>query len=107
VAVDQARLTQVIEDATAFLRGRIRVAAVYLFGSQLTGDTHEFSDIDLGVFSPDVQGMDLMSRVRLSTDLQMACSGDLQPHLFPEWALHDPPAGSFAEHVIKTGKRIV
>ena len=107
MAVEQARVDELIQNAISFLRQRVRVSAAFLFGSQLTGETHEYSDIDIAVFSPDVQDMRLMDRIRVMTDLRLAEGLELEPHFFPEWALHDPPEGSFAEHVIKTGKRIV
>ncbi len=107
MAVEQARLREVIDSAIAFLRRRLQVSAVYLFGSQLTGATHDYSDVDLAIFSPGIEDMRLMDRVRLMTALRLAEGLELEPHFFPEWALHDPPKGSFAEHVIKTGKRIV
>ncbi len=96
-----------IDAAVRFLSGRITISATVLFGSQATGESHDWSDIDLAVFTPDAERLTFMDRVRLATELQMACGFELEPHFFPEWALHDPPKGSFAEHVIKTGKRIV
>jgi len=59
----------VIEKGLAYLRQRIRIEAAYLFGSQLTGETHGYSDIDLAVFSPDVDNMDFFQRVRVQSDL--------------------------------------
>ncbi len=97
----------IVETAVDFLREQVDVTAVYLFGSQVTGETHEFSDIDLAVFSSDVDRLGLVGRMKLGARLQRDCSDDLEPHFFPEWALEDPPRGGFAEHVIKTGKRIV
>ncbi len=96
-----------IDAAVSFLGKRLSLSAVVLFGSQASGQAHEWSDIDLGVFTPNAEGLTFLDRVRLATELQMACGFELEPHFFPEWALHDPPKGSFAEHIIKTGKRIV
>ncbi len=107
MAVEQDELSAVLNRVARFLDERIVVAALYLFGSQLTGHTHEYSDIDIAVFSPQADSLGLLGRTKLGAQLQGACGDDLEPHFFPEWALHDPPKGSFAEHVIKTGKRIV
>ena len=89
------------------LAGEVRVSAVYVFGSQVSGEAQELSDIDIAVFSPDVAQLGLLGRARLGTRVRMRVQRDLEPHFFPAWALHDPPRGSFAEHVIKTGRRIV
>ncbi|MEA3399672.1 MAG: nucleotidyltransferase domain-containing protein [Armatimonadota bacterium] len=107
MGVREAQLTRLAQRVDEFLREQVRVAAIYLFGSQVTGRTHEYSDIDLAVFSPDADDLGLLGRMKLGAGLQEACGDDIEPHFFPEWALHDPPEGSFAEHVITTGKRIV
>jgi predicted nucleotidyltransferase len=51
---ETAAVDVALEKAIAFLQKRIRIEAAYLFGSQLAGNTHPDSDIDLAVFSPDV-----------------------------------------------------
>ncbi|MGD9498055.1 MAG: nucleotidyltransferase domain-containing protein [Armatimonadota bacterium] len=106
MAAEQALVNRLIENAIAFLRQRLHVPAILLFGSPATGETDEWSDIDIAIFSPQVEDMGLMDRVRLMSDLRLAEGLELEPLLFPEWALHIPPKGSFAEHIIKTGKRI-
>ena len=106
MAVEQDELTAMLNRAARFLDEHIAVAALYLFGSQLTGHTHEYSDIDIAVFSPQADTLGLLGRMKLGARLQQACGDGLEPHFFPEWALHDPPKGSFAEHIIKPGKRI-
>ncbi len=107
MVVEQTQLEEVVRAAAGVLSDRIRVSAVYLFGSQVSGDTHEFSDIDIAIFSPDVAELGVLGRARLGTHVRMRCSRDLEPHFFLESALREPPKGSFAEHVIKTGRRIV
>lgn len=103
-AVDVA---EALHAAAAFLGKRLRAPKLVLFGSQLTGEAHEHSDIDIAVFSPDVAGMGLMARVRLATELQLACGLELEPHFFPDTYLENPPEASFAKHIIETGRRIV
>jgi predicted nucleotidyltransferase len=107
MVIEQADLEPLIKRAANVLADRVRVSAVYLFGSRVSGDTDEFSDIDIAVFSPDVEKLGLLGRARLGTSVRMKCHRDLEPHFFPARALEDPPKGSFAEHVIETGKRIV
>ena len=47
------------------VRRRIRVEAVWLFGSRARGDARPDSDVDLIVVSPDFRGLDLVERSRL------------------------------------------
>lgn len=107
MATDSAQVAQMIDEAVCFLTDRLPVAAVIVFGSQVQGGAHEWSDVDLAVFSPCVAQMTLLDRVRLASELQIACGFELEPHFFPASALHDPAKGSFAAHVIRTGRRIV
>ncbi len=100
-------VTKALDAAAAFLTKRLRDAKVMLFGSHVHGVADEWSDIDIAVFSPDVAGMGLMQRVRLATELQLACGLELEPHFFPDTYLDNPPEASFAKHIVETGRRIV
>lgn len=107
MVASQDQVINSVKAAADFLREQIDVEAVYLFGSQVSGRTHEFSDIDIAVFSTDANELGLLGRMKLAARMQRACGDDLEPHFFPARALEDPPRGSFAEHVLKAGKRIV
>lgn len=107
MATDSAQRADLIDDAVRFLSARLPVAAVILFGSHVRGDTHEWSDVDLAVFSSHAAQMTFLERVRLASELQIACGFELEPHFFPAEALHDPPKGSFVAHIVRTGRRIV
>ena len=104
---ETATLDDVIEKGLAYLRGRIRIEAAYLFGSQTTGEVHEDSDIDLAVFSPDVDGMDFFQRVRAQSDLALNCDSRLELHLYPSRALADARPSNFAGYIITHGRRLV
>ena len=95
-----------MEAAIDFLRGRIELTRVVLFGSQAANRAHRWSDIDLAVFSPDVAGMKFLEKVRLATDLQLSCGAELELHFFPASALTDAEPGSFVSHILETGKKV-
>ncbi|NLO05303.1 MAG: nucleotidyltransferase domain-containing protein [candidate division WS1 bacterium] len=107
MVVEHDQVEEVVREAARRLSERIRVSAVYLFGSYAGGDADKFSDIDIAVFSPDVAELGLLGRARLGTRLRLGCHRDLEPHFLPDWTLARPPRGSLAEQVIRTGKRIV
>jgi predicted nucleotidyltransferase len=86
----------VIEKGLDYLRTRIRIEAAYLFGSQLTGEANEESDIDLAVFSPDADNMSLAERIRLGSELAVDCSLDLELHLYSSRALANARPTNFA-----------
>ena len=107
MAVEQDEMTALARAVARFLRAHMDVAAIYLFGSQVRGDTHEYSDIDIAIFSRDADQLGLIGRMKLGARLQQACGDIIEPYFFPAWALEAPPRGSFAEHVINTGRRMV
>ncbi len=104
---ETATLDSALGKALAFLRGRIRIEAAYLFGSQLTGNTHEYSDIDLAVFSPDVERMTFMERVRIGSELREACDPDVELHLYTSRALANARPTNFAGYIVAHGKRLI
>ncbi len=61
-----------------------------LFGSQVAGATHEHSDIDIAVFSPDTVALGLRGRANLAARLRLTCGLELEPHFFPDTYLEDP-----------------
>jgi len=104
---ETAALDVALERALDFLRQRIRIEAAYLFGSQLAGNTHLNSDIDLAVFSPDVENMRFMERVRLGSELALECHPDVELHLYSSRALADARPTNFAGYIVTHGKRLV
>lgn len=101
------QVEEMLRRAVEFLRARIELAQVFLFGSHANDRADEWSDIDLAVFSPDAASMTLVDRAGLATDLQLECGSELEPHFFPATALEDPQPGSFVGHILETGKRVV
>lgn len=100
-------IDSVIEKGLEYLRERIRIEAAYLFGSQLTGETHEYSDIDLAVFSPDVDTMDFFQRIRVQSELSLNCDSRLELHLYPSKALAEARPTNFAGYIVTHGKRLI
>jgi len=104
---ETAALDAALEKALAFLRQRIRIEAAYLFGSRVAGNTHAYSDIDLAVFSPDVENMRFMERVRLGSELASQCQRDVELHLFSSRALANARPTNFAGYIVAHGRRLV
>jgi len=96
-----------IEKGLEYLRKRIRIEAAYLFGSHLTGEASEESDIDLAVFSPDAEHMSLAERIRLGSELALDCSLDLELHLYSSRALANARPTNFAGYIVAHGKRLI
>ncbi len=77
MAKSEAAVSEAVESALEFLRERIIIDAAVLFGSYVNGEPHEYSDIDLAVFSEDANAMSLRERVALAVQLQMQCESSI------------------------------
>lgn len=95
-----------VRRALEYLRPRLDVRAAVVFGSRVEGRAGPFSDIDLAVFSPDVERMTLDQRVRVMADVRLHCDVDVELHLFSARALRESRKTNFAGYILETGKRI-
>jgi predicted nucleotidyltransferase len=100
-------INEKIEQGLAHVRGRIRVEAAYLFGSHVSGEADEDSDIDLAIFTADVDGLNLVERVRLTSELAVGCDSSLELHLIPARALANARPTNFAGYIVAHGKRLI
>lgn len=100
-------LETIIEKGLGRVGKRIRVEAAYLFGSQLTGEANPDSDIDVAIFSPDVDSLGLFERVKLRSRLVLDCDSSLEFHLFSSRALANARPTNFAGYIIAHGKRLI
>ena len=102
-----ANLNKLIDDGLARARERVRIEAAYLFGSQLTDNADENSDIDLAIFSPDVDALNFVERVHLTSQISLNCDSRLQLHLYPSRALAEARPSNSAGHIVTHGKRLI
>mgnify|MGYP001614328719 CR=1 FL=1 len=102
-----ADLEETIEKALARTNQRIRIEAAYLFGSQLTGEADVYSDIDLAVFTPDVDDLNLVQRVHLTSEIAVGCDSRVELHLYPSKALANARPSNFAGYIVAHGKRLI
>ena len=100
------QVEEMIKRAVAFLHEEIEVSQVVVFGSTVTGERDESSDVDLAIFSPDVAELGLRGRANLAARVRLGCALELEPHFFPAFALTDAQPGSFVKHILDTGKRV-
>jgi predicted nucleotidyltransferase len=88
------------------LRKHIPVTAVVLFGSQLAGDTHAGSDIDVAVFTPEAERMTLRDKVDLSLRIGRLLGWDVELHFFSDSYLREKSAGDFGSYILEHGLRV-
>jgi len=102
-----ASLEGIIEKGLARVRERIAIEAAYLFGSQMTGEANEDSDIDLAIFSSAMDRLNLFERVGLASELELGCDSRLELHLFSSRALANVRPTNFAGYIVTDGQRLI
>lgn len=102
---------EAVQEAISLLKERFTVEAVYLFGSQLTGKTDEWSDIDVAAFAQGVDELTLDKKVEAIVDVQMKMKSPLnfrvEIHLWDSSRLKEARPSNIYGHVIETGSRIL
>ncbi len=92
--------------AASILSRCTKVAAVYVFGSQVEGKADVWSDIDLAVFLENAGSLDIFDRARLSANIQKEAGDDIELHFFSAKSLNEPDPASFAAYVKHHGVQI-
>lgn len=95
-------LGRTIEEA----RRHFRVEAAYLFGSYAQGKPHEWSDIDIALFSPDAEEIRLEDKIRHLARIRLAIGAEIELHLYSDKKLKNPPPASMSKHILATGRKI-
>ncbi len=106
MAKKSVEIDKLISSALSFLRERISISEAILFGSHVHGTAREGSDIDLAVFSPEIDEMRLEERAKLATDVRVSCGLRLELHLFPQRALREARPTNFCGYILKVGKKV-
>ena len=82
----------------------IRVEAIVLYGSYVTGTPNEDSDIDVAIISPDFEGVPMWRRQEMIADLTMKRDRRLAPIGYPSSEYHNPGRHSFLREIVRTGR---
>ena len=99
-------IEQKIKVAVAAVSRFGRVVRAYLFGSQVEGRAHRFSDIDVALFVEGVENWDIRRRARAMAQVQKEAGLEVEAHLFPASALDLREPGSFAAWVLTHGVEV-
>lgn len=102
----KAEVKNIIKDSVEYLRKRIRISSVYLFGSYAAETASKWSDVDLAVFSPDADKMKVEDKAQLAAELKLRCNTEVELHLFPQKALKKAKPTNFYGYILKSGEKI-
>jgi uncharacterized protein len=100
-------IEKISKEAVERLRARIPIDAAYVFGSQVTGKTHEYSDIDLAAFSPKISEMRIDDKIGLIVGVQMEMRKiPIEIHLYDTSSLKEARPSNFIGVILETGMKI-
>lgn len=99
-------VNQAIKKALDYLSKKINIIEAVFFGSYAQGHPHEYSDIDLAVFSPEIGKLDIESKVQLAYEVRRYCDPDMEVHFFSEKMLREARPTNFCGYILATGKRV-
>ena len=88
------------------LPSHAKVAAAYLFGSQVEGTADKCSDIDLAIFLENAESWDIKDRAHATSIVQKEAGDDFDLHFLPAEALRRTEPASFAAYILAHGVRI-
>ena len=87
------------------LEEKVKVSKVVLYGSWVNGQPHEYSDIDLAVFSPDF-GKNKMRELQLLSKLSWEVDESIEAIPYSIDKLNNPKPSSFVYEILQTGKTV-
>jgi predicted nucleotidyltransferase len=98
-------LEKIINEVIAELGRGLRISTAVLFGSYARDEAGPYSDIDIAVFSADVEDWSAEKRIDLAVDIKLRYP-DVELHLFSLDALQNARPSNFYGHILETGKRV-
>jgi len=100
---EQSELREIILKVIKYLKKQIEVDYVILFGSYASGVPHEYSDIDLGIVSPNLSAKSMEEKAKLFSEIKLNCDIDVEVHFFSLKELDNARSTNFLGHIIETG----
>ena len=98
----EATAKRAVEEA----RRHIPVADAVIFGSYVDGTPHEYSDIDLAIFTPAADTWSLRTRLAVNRAIRKAVDFAVEVHFFGTEAKRNARPTNFAGYILEHGKRI-
>lgn len=93
---------KIIKETAAYLNGIFDVQDIYIFGSIISGNFNEDSDIDMAIFLNDYHKYSLKDFAKILFYIQNNISSRMEIHFSP---VRDDPL-SFSNHIKHNGKKV-
>ena len=106
MARSDAEVAEIAAKAVAEARRHIPVTDAVIFGSYVDGTPHEWSDIDLAIFTPAADAWTRQARHAVNRAIRKAVDLAVEVHFFGMKAKENARPSNFAGYVLTHGKRI-
>lgn len=103
-ATTTPRIDELVQQTIGYLKQKIHVQRVILFGSYARGDADKWSDLDLAVISPDFTGMSHANRMDLLVKLAMAVDSMVEVRPYTPEEFKEARPTNFLGHILTEGK---
>lgn len=87
-----------------FLKNKIELDYVILFGSFLNESQNEYSDIDIAIISPDFGRKTIEEKASLASEIKLHCDIDVEIHPFSNKDFSEARPTNFLGYIIDNGK---
>lgn len=104
--MDKSQVVEYVKTIVPIFKEHLKLEYLVLFGSQLNGKPHEYSDIDLAIVAKDLPKGILDDNVREALYKIHKIDWRFEPHFFRLEKWDSADEGSFIAYVKKTGKVI-
>lgn len=100
------KIEKIAWQAIECLKEYFDIKEVILFGSQVSGKTNRFSDIDLAVISPDFKRKRFEDLAHIFAKISLFCNNTVEIHPYSFDDLKEARPTNFLGQILKTGKVI-
>lgn len=101
-----SKVKTLINSTVSYLNSYYKIEQVTLFGSQVAGKRHRYSDIDLMVVSPDFEKKNLNDLLSVFSKISLELSPDIEIHPFTPKDIKEARPTNFIGYILKTGRTV-
>jgi predicted nucleotidyltransferase len=98
------KVKTLIDSTITYLNSYYKIEQVILFGSQVAGRGHRYSDIDLMVVSSDFEKKKLNDLLNVFSKISLELSPDIEIHPFTPKDIKEARPTNFIGHILRTGR---
>ena len=98
------KFKDLIKTIVDYLSGYFDIEEIILFGSQATGKTHRYSDIDLAVISSDFEKKNIDNLLKIFSKISLEITPNVEIHPFTPKDIKEARPSNFIGHILSTGK---